>query len=182
MLVLPDSTKLIVQSIADENGVKPETLVGIIQNESGWNPTIHNPTSSAKGLIQFMDATAKGMGYASSQDLVNQYPDIDSQLDGPVRDYYALYRPYNSDAAFILATFYPAWRNKPLDTVMPDNVRAANPGLDTLGDYVSRVQKKITTYSVVQSFIVAESPSLSAALYLGLGLAAWLWFKPRAKK
>jgi hypothetical protein len=150
---MKDSTRALVNEIATQFGVSPATLVGIIQNESGWNPTIKNPTSSARGLIQFMDATAKSMGFpGGSAELIAKYPDVDSQLSGPVRNYYKQFAPYANDNEFILATFYPAWRKKALGTALPANVVKANPGLNTLGDYVNRIKARIAGYKIAQTF------------------------------
>lgn len=146
-------TKNLVEDIANEFNVSPATLVGVIQNESGWNPTIKNPVSSARGLIQFIDATAKSLGFpGGSAELIAKYPDIDSQLSGPVRAYYKKFAPYANENEFILATFYPAYRKKSLDTALPANVVAVNPGINTVGDYVSRVKRKIATYKISQNF------------------------------
>ncbi len=150
---MQESTKALVNEIAAEFGVHPSILAGIIQNESGWNPTIKNPVSSARGLIQFIDSTAKSLGFpGGSAELVAKYPDIDSQLSGPVRAYYKKFAPYANENEFILATFYPAYRKKPLDTALPANVVAVNPGLNTIGDYVSRIKRKIAKYQIFQNF------------------------------
>ncbi len=70
----------------------PQWLIDLINFESGWNPTASNPPSSAKGLIQFMNSTAKDdLGYKSSQDLIDQHPDIPSQLEGPVYRYLKMF-------------------------------------------------------------------------------------------
>lgn len=150
---MKESTKALVNDIAAEFGVSPSILAGIIQNESGWNPTIKNPVSSARGLIQFIDSTAKSLGFpGGSAELIAKYPDVDSQLDGPVRNYYKKFAPYANENEFILATFYPAYRKKPLDTALPANVVKVNPGLNTVGDYVNRIKRKIATYKIVQTF------------------------------
>lgn len=142
-----------VLALADHFDVQPSTIVGIIQNESSWNPTIKNPNSSARGLIQFMDSTAKSLGFSGgSSELIAKYPDALSQLNGPVKRYYDQFAPYNNDEEFIIATFYPAWRKKSLDTVLPADVRKANPGITTIGDYVNRVKMRIASYEIVKTF------------------------------
>jgi len=49
---------------AQELGVNPNDLAAIISFETGgtFDPAARNPKSSATGLIQFMDGTAKGLG------------------------------------------------------------------------------------------------------------------------
>ena len=43
-----------------------EPLYKMINFESAWNPKARNPVSGARGLIQFIPSTAKGMGYNAS--------------------------------------------------------------------------------------------------------------------
>jgi hypothetical protein len=171
---LPKSTSDIVNRLASKYGVAASVLVGLIQEESGWKPSIKNPLSSARGLIQFIDSTAKQLGFSSSLDLVTQYPDADSQLLGPVQKYFDMYAPFPSKEAFILSVLYPAWRNKSLSTVLPDSVRAVNPGISTLGDYVSRVLKNIRGMSIVKEF---EKDGLSIGLLVLLAVGSYFFIR-----
>jgi soluble lytic murein transglycosylase-like protein len=43
-----------------------EPLYKLINFESAWNPKAKNPSSGARGLIQFMPSTAESMGYKGS--------------------------------------------------------------------------------------------------------------------
>lgn len=53
----------LVVAIAQAVGIAdPSDLSACIQFESRWNPAARNPGSSATGLIQFMAATARGLG------------------------------------------------------------------------------------------------------------------------
>lgn len=134
--------KKVAAEIASEFGIPYSVLDAIIKNESGWNPTIKNPTSSARGLIQFIDATAQTLGFANSADLVAKYPDQVSQLRGPVRSYFQMYAPFKSEDEFIASVFYPAYRRTP-ERVLPDSVQKANPGVVTMGDYIARVRRRL---------------------------------------
>jgi hypothetical protein len=126
-------------------GVSPDALFAVIMHESRGNPTIKNPYSSARGLIQFTDGPARDLGYASSADLIAKHPTIEGQLLGPIPAYYAYVARYTktriTDANLPLATFYPAYINKPLDTAFPSSVPRSNPGIHTPRDYVTRVYK-----------------------------------------
>jgi hypothetical protein len=53
-----------VMRIADELGCDPSHLMAAIAFETGerFTPDVRNPQSGATGLIQFMPATAKGLG------------------------------------------------------------------------------------------------------------------------
>lgn len=50
----------IIGNAAQRYGIDPEVLSFIAQRESNFNPQAKNPNSSAKGLFQFIDGTAKG--------------------------------------------------------------------------------------------------------------------------
>lgn len=125
-------------------GINPNWINRVIQSESRWNPKAKNPYASARGLIQIVDATAKGIGFKDSLDAVTRNPDEISQLFNIAVPYWQLYAPFANDAEFYLANFLPAWRKKPLITVLPANIQKVNPGLITLGDYVKKVQNTIT--------------------------------------
>jgi Transglycosylase SLT domain len=62
---------------AAKHGVPLSILAGVIQTESNWDPTAKAGTSSAKGLGQFVDGTAKQYG-------VN-VDDAASSIDGAAR-------------------------------------------------------------------------------------------------
>lgn len=47
---------------AKKYGVPQNMFLWQITNESGWNPNATNPKSSAKGIAQFIDGTAKQFG------------------------------------------------------------------------------------------------------------------------
>lgn len=52
----------IITQAANRYGVDPRTLLVTAQIESGLNPNARNPNSSAGGLFQFIDSTARGYG------------------------------------------------------------------------------------------------------------------------
>ena len=60
----------IITDAADKYGVPVEALMAIASIESSFNPLAKNPRSSAAGLFQFIDSTAKGMGLADPYDPV----------------------------------------------------------------------------------------------------------------
>ena len=133
-----------LKAVANLLNIEPDWLFTVIMNESSWDPKRANPAphATAKGLIQFTDSTAKGLGYASSQDLVNKCPDIDSQLRGPVYRYLRAYMPFKDFTDFCLSIFYPAGRKNP-DAPLPAKARAMNPGFKTPRDYIPHVQRSV---------------------------------------
>jgi len=133
-------------TLAQWLGVPSAWLDTLIRGESTWNPLATNKISGARGLIQFMPQTAKDLGYANPTAIVNKYPDIPSQLLGPVAAYFKLpgkRGPYPTKQSLYMAVFYPAYRSVPSDTLMPANVRKANPGIDTVQDYINLADGKI---------------------------------------
>jgi len=138
-------------------GVQPQWLYNLIRFESGWNPLsksgmpynkakvdkgLENP-KFARGLIQFIDSTAIDLGYKSADDLVDRNPDVSSQLFFPVKQYLEKYKPFPTEQSFYLSVFYPAARSWNPNQFFPDSVLAANPGINTPGDYVRKVRGKI---------------------------------------
>lgn len=163
------SQKSAASRAAQKLGIDVEWLLAVIQHESGGNPKIKNPKSSARGLIQFMDSTARGMGYQSSQDLVNRFPTFESQVEGPVVSYYQKYAPWGSRDEFLGTVFYPAYRRGKLDVVLPSDVRAANPGFTTLRDYAKRVWARYKGIKIVET----STPILLTALAAWVGWRTW---------
>jgi len=150
-------TQLINQVATDLKIANPEWLSDLIRFESGYDPKAKNPLSSARGLIQFIDSTARGMGFKSSQDLVNKYPDFESQLFGPVTDYLKQYTPFPTEQSLYMAVFFPAARkypaNYPFSKIFLDvygsswsdkykRFERGNPGIKTPQDYINYVKKK----------------------------------------
>lgn len=154
-------------------GVQPSWLAAVINFETAgtWDPQIRNPLSSARGLIQFLDATAKGLGFPSAAALVASHPTIESQLAGPVLKYFAPYKPFKTEQEFYLTVFFPKYRKAPLDTVIhADNPAArekfqkANPGIVTVGDYYNKLKSAFTKFHGV-------SPGKSGSAFVAVALA-----------
>ncbi len=55
-----------VEAMAQRLGTKAEYLMAVMSFESGLKPGAVNPQSGATGLIQFMPATAKGLGTSTA--------------------------------------------------------------------------------------------------------------------
>lgn len=53
--------------IEDQIGLRADLLMACMKFESNLNPQAKNPASSATGLIQFMDATAKRLGTTTAK-------------------------------------------------------------------------------------------------------------------
>jgi len=145
-----------LRSVATRLGVRPDWLAAVINFETAgtWNPQIKNPHSSARGLIQFIDATAKDLGYASALDLVQKHPTIESQLKGPVLKYFLRQGgKFGTKQELWFAVFLPKYKKAPLDTVIfaedlakQAAFRRANPGIKTVGDYYHKLEKMFAKF------------------------------------
>lgn len=152
----------VIKETADKLEIKnPKWLENLIAFETGgtFSPDAKNPYSSARGLIQFIDKTALGMGYDSSMDLVLKNPTFEKQMRGPVTDYLKPYSPFNSEYELYMAVFFPLARRYPPTTKFKkmfqdtasstvsakaryESFSKANPGIKTPLDYVNLVKKK----------------------------------------
>lgn len=128
----------IVSEYAKSLGVDPSWLKKLIFFESSFNPQAKNSMSSAKGLIQFTDATAKSLGFSSSQNLIDTLPTIEKQLTA-VYTYLSQFKPFSSASDLYLSVFYPAARKLDPKTPLPEAAAAANPQIETFQDYIDKV-------------------------------------------
>lgn len=74
----------IINKYAKEFDIDPYFIAAMIQIESTWNETPHQPASSAIGLMQILDAPAAQMGYAGVN---RQPPDINIKIGTSYLDY-----------------------------------------------------------------------------------------------
>jgi len=154
--------------VAVRLSVPPDWLYKLIKFETAgtFDPKIQNPNSTAKGLIQFLDRTARSLGYRDSLHLVNKHPDFAGQLEGPVFQYLQPWKPFPTKQSFYLSVFYPKGRKKSLSYVIPKKDQEANPGIVTIGDYVSKVEGDGLAGS-----------GLTVMALWGAGLIAYRWFQ-----
>lgn len=137
-----------LREVAADLKVNASSLLNLIRFETAgtFDPKIKNPNSSARGLIQFMNLTAKGLGYADSLSLVEANPTFEKQIRGPVKKFLSdrlkNYDPPHNDQRLFMAVFYPAYMGAPTNKAFPDSVQRANPGIKTPGDYISKLYAK----------------------------------------
>lgn len=115
-----------VKDLAARRGFKPEWLMAIMKNESGLSPSIKNGIG-ATGLIQFMPATAKGLGTTTDQ--LAKMSGLE-QLDY-VDKFYSKFPPgsFKTGSDLYLAAFYPVAIGKADDFVLgSENGTAASVG------------------------------------------------------
>lgn len=164
MRALTNPERKALAHVSERLRVDPINLAALIEFESRWNPTIKNPNSSARGLIQFMDATAVDLGYLDSAGLVEAHPSTVSQLLCPVVRYLARYAPFSTDQSLFMAVFYPKFRNAPADQSFPLKVQEVNPGIRIVSDYVEKVWKRAGRISVDDVRVLAPEETVSGVL------------------
>lgn len=150
MIKLTVNQETLLKGLASILGVSRDDLFNLINFESaGWNPLARNKISGARGLLQFTNTTARNMGYASADDLVNKHPTIDSQLEIPVYNYLKEFVPFTGKQSLYMAVFYPDFRNVHPDTTFNDKIKRQNPGIFTVQDYIDLVEGKKKLHKVV---------------------------------
>lgn len=147
-----------IREVAAAVGTRPEWLDALINFETGgtYDPLVKNPLSSARGLIQVIDATAQDVfGYQDSLALVSDYPDFYSQMDNVVFPYlqsrmntHNAGRPLDTRQSLYMAVFYPAYMNEGTSKEFPEAVKRVNPGIERVQDYIDFVNARIRTASL----------------------------------
>lgn len=171
-----ESQAATITDVALRLGTRPEWLDALINFETRgtYSPSIKNPLSSARGLIQVIDSTARSdFGVADSLTLVTMYPDFDSQMENVVYPYLAKYAPFGTKQELYMAVFYPAYRSVDPQTEFPASVQAVNPGIRKVQDYIDFVDAKIKTGELRISKVI---PVLAI---VGTGIIAYLWWRNR---
>ncbi len=127
-----------IVEVSDRLGIPdPGWLANLINFESGqtFSPSVRNPTSSATGLIQFMAATASGMGTSTtalaSMSAVEQMDWVERYL----RQWQS--RGFSHPTDLYMAVFYPAAMGNP-DYQFPPSVVAANRGVQNPREYAEK--------------------------------------------
>lgn len=152
-----------IREVAARLNMPPQWLDMVIAFESRYDPKARSAIPYnlravreegavprfARGLIQFIDSTAKRLGFDGSDDLVSKLPDFDSQMDGAVYPYFAALAPFVSEQDVCMAVFYPAYRRVEPTREFPDTVQAANPGIRTPQDYVDKVHKIVASQRLI---------------------------------
>lgn len=169
-----------IERVASLVGTRPEWLDALINFETGgtYSTTIKNPVSSARGLIQIIDAAARDIGYKDSLDAVTRNNDFDSQMMNVVLPYLRMQqRRYTGGGSLdtkqklYMAVFYPAYMDNPPDTAFSSNIKKVNPGIDTVQDYINYVDAKVNNVP----YIKGAGPSKILPLLLIAAVAAGVY-------
>lgn len=87
----------LILSAARSAGIDPALIAAVAKAESGFNPRAQSPVG-AKGLMQLMDATARGLGVTDSFDPAQN-------LNGGARFLAGLLKRFNGDPRLALAAY-----------------------------------------------------------------------------
>lgn len=177
-MILPQTLQVPINSVAKDLNIPPEWLISLIAFESNFNPLAANPNSSAKGLIQFIDETARSLGYESSADLIAKENTFSKQMYGPVLEYLRRYAPYDNKQQLYMSVFYPAYRTSSPDREFPQYVQNVNPGIVTVQDYVQLVDNMGSdVMPAAGAFAAAITDHSTAWKIAGIAAALWaLWY------
>lgn len=164
--------------IAQMLDINPNSLMFVMNNESGLNHTIKNPNGTATGLIQFTEATAKNLGTSTAA--LKAMSNVE-QLNYVYKYLQQWKNNITDTASLYLSIFYPLALFKDNSYQFPKWVVTANPIFDLNKDgnlykseflnYVNQkfakaMQGKPTTQNATQS---KKSPLTDLILY-GLAL------------
>lgn len=170
------------KTVAKNLGISPADLMAVMHFESGMNPKAVNPYSGASGLIQFMPATAKGLG--TSVESIRRMG-IDSQLHY-VYKYLLPYKGRMKDLADVyLAVFFPAAIGKPNSYALQTKRLSAgliakqNPVFDTNKD--GKITKGEILAIIGKKAERAGFRSKIGPIAMGLVLALGVFFLTRRK-
>lgn len=136
-----------VRQIAYDLAIEPDWLMVVMDFETSgtFSPSIKNPHSSATGLIQFMDSTAKGLGTTTAA--LAQMSNV-QQLDYVKKYYQGVIQRHgtidNVGEAY-LAVFYPAAISWDIQKVFPYSVFKVNQVFDRNKDGTISKQEILDT-------------------------------------
>lgn len=132
-----------VVTAADAVKADPGYLADLINYETAgtWSPSIRNPKSTATGLIQFLESTAKRLGTTTdalaAMTAVQQMTYVQAYLEAVAKTY----GPLSAESDLYMAVFYPAAIGQGLDYSFGSSVTAVNAS-STVRDYVEAVRSR----------------------------------------
>lgn len=119
-----------LDALSNRLGIPMDWICDVIYIESGFKPTAKNPNSTASGLIQFMEATARGLGTTTASILkmtnIQQLPYVERYFQNQIRTFG---RPKDWFDTYCLV-FYPVWVSKSDDATLSASAYKANSYID----------------------------------------------------
>jgi len=96
-LQTPNGYGSLISDAARRHGVDPALVAGVVESESGFNARATSP-AGAKGLMQLMDGTARGLGVTDPYDPAQN-------INGGTKFLRQLLDRYNGDPRLALAAY-----------------------------------------------------------------------------
>lgn len=93
-----------IERAANKYGIPASVLKKIILQESGYNTSAVS-NKGAKGIMQFMPATAKSLGLSESQLTSNKPEDVEANIDAGARYLSQLRKQNNGDLTLAIAAY-----------------------------------------------------------------------------
>lgn len=139
----------LVEIVAHNLGIEnAEWLKDLIWFESRNDVFARNTEEgqTAKGLVQFIDSTARELGYTSSSDLIAKNPTFEQQMK-EVEKYLRGKGPFEGKGKqyLYMSVFYPKYKNVKPSKIFPGYVQDKNPGIETVQDYLDKVDRSSAT-------------------------------------
>ena len=186
-----------IREVALKVGARPSLLDALINFETAgtYDPQIENPLpdSTAIGLIQINDPTARDLFGMSAKALVSMYPDFESQMENVVLPYlqqrkkvYNDDRPLFTKHELYMSVFYPAYIKKDPDTPFSAAIQRANTynvggervTIKSPAEYAAFVDRRIKADTLLV-------PKMFPVILIGTGIigtAIWLWSRKRRSR
>jgi len=175
-----------VVTVANAIGADPNNLMFVFNLESGVNPQAVNKTTGATGLIQWMPATAQGLGTSTAalaqmsgieqlqyvqayyEQVLKSHPEATSNL---VNTYLSVFFPaaIGQDDSWVLQT----------SSLSPGIIAQENPVFDTegngqitVGDIAAVLQNRMpgTVFADVQAVEIFASKNIIGLVIAGVGI------------
>ena len=158
------NTYKLIEILANELNINNKDLFELMYFETAGtlNPKISNPNSSAKGMIQFTDASSRllkssnGEYYSNSEELIQKCGTIECQLStpsdtnkygGPVYQYLSRFKNMTNKQELYMSIFYPKAMNKSNFT-FPKHIQNINPGIVNVDDYIKLAEQRLERNTV----------------------------------
>ena len=154
-----------VQEVSNKLGINPDWLMAVMMMESNINPQAVNLVSGATGLIQFMPATAIGLGTTTAA--------LKSMTGVQQLDYvYKYFYPYRSKLYSLydlyMVTFFPLFvgETNPEKVIQGGGLSAGiiakqNPTMDinkdgqvTVGEFQQYIDKRLKSFGLTEQQII----------------------------
>lgn len=150
--------KTLINIVANKHNVNAEWLEWVIFLESNFNPQAKNPSSSASGLLQWIEATAKGLGTTTEKIQKMSFVQQMDIVDLFIKKNKKLFSRAKTFIDYYLIIFYPAAVGMDMNYIFPAVVTKYNPafdtdknGLITKLEFAKHIEKRLSKYTAVGS-------------------------------